>query len=293
MGVVRLTPWPRRATVREDWLSWLPPGKEEIFEATHQELEVTNAISSVILNEAFTLCRQGKMETARQQAVVFADFFERLASRLQGVAAALEAHSRRFRTPANVVPLRSDCFRSDGAQRVAYAASLQSVFLFRSRARFLHKVRAIGEVVGELRKQEQTIAAEANTHTPHRLPKRWAALEILHYDLNTCVRETTIVLKSFFCVLPDEELVLFRKRLFALVPAIAVRTRGSAQVVTKIVPAHCELAEGRRQAPDGGYPERGTPPQTSLLDRDNSRSRDGIPRLRMSPDGTGGPNETN
>ena len=48
----------------------------------------------------------------------------------------------------------------------------------------------------------------------------WRALEVLGYDLNTCMGETTVVLKSFFCALPGEELKSFRRTLMEQLPAL-------------------------------------------------------------------------
>ena len=39
----------------------------------------------------------------------------------------------------------------------------------------------------------------------------WKVVDAAHYDLNTCLRETIIMLKSFLHVLPDEELPSFQK----------------------------------------------------------------------------------
>ena len=48
--------------------------------------------------------------------------------------------------------------------------------------------------------------------------RAWRELEVLGYDLNTCMGETTVVLKSFFCALPVEELEAFRQKLVMQVP---------------------------------------------------------------------------
>ena len=48
--------------------------------------------------------------------------------------------------------------------------------------------------------------------------RAWQQLEVLGYDLNTCMGETTVILKSFFCALPPEELEAFRAKLVNLVP---------------------------------------------------------------------------
>ena len=38
-----------------------------------------------------------------------------------------------------------------------------------------------------------------------RPESHWASLDALHFDLNTCLRETIVVLKSFLCHLPAEQ----------------------------------------------------------------------------------------
>src|SRR5579862_170724 len=295
MSVPRLTAWPRTATVREDWLAWLPPGKEQVFEATHEELEVANVILGVIVNDAYTLCRQGKLRAAREQAIVFGGLFERLSDRQRDVLRALEEHSRRFRTGANIAPLRPDFFRSDAAQRVARGHALMSLAIFRARTRFRHKIAAIAKVIAELRREALEIGEQIAQGNAVRLPRRWGQLEVLHYDLNTCLRETTIVMKSFFCVLPEEELAPFRKRLFSLVPAIALRVHRPAQVVGKIVPVQRQVASRNPavNAAKAAAKSKATRTRPSLTDGDNSRSGECIPPSRMRPDGTGGPNETN
>jgi hypothetical protein len=50
--------------------------------------------------------------------------------------------------------------------------------------------------------------------------RAWRELEVLAYDLNTCMGESTVILKSFFCALPHDELETFRNKLVAMVPAL-------------------------------------------------------------------------
>ena len=47
----------------------------------------------------------------------------------------------------------------------------------------------------------------------------WRMLEVLGYDMSTCMEETTILLKSFFCALPPEELGAFREKLVGCGPS--------------------------------------------------------------------------
>ena len=65
---------PRRTgqRVHEDWLAWLPEEKDRLFDATLNELEVSYVILSVSLDDAFNLCKQGKLSAAREQAGMFA-----------------------------------------------------------------------------------------------------------------------------------------------------------------------------------------------------------------------------
>jgi len=42
---------------------------------------------------------------------------------------------------------------------------------------------------------------------------RWDTLERAHFDLNTCLREAIILLKSFLVVLPDDQLSSFESAL--------------------------------------------------------------------------------
>ena len=39
--------------------------------------------------------------------------------------------------------------------------------------------------------------------------RQLGTLDSLHYDFSTCLRETEVVLKSFLCALPDDELAAF------------------------------------------------------------------------------------
>jgi hypothetical protein len=51
----------------------------------------------------------------------------------------------------------------------------------------------------------------------------WKMLDCLHYDFNTCLRETEVVLKSFLRALPSEQLPAFAAELEAPVPGKRLR----------------------------------------------------------------------
>jgi hypothetical protein len=88
---------------------------------------------------------------------------------------------------------------------------LVSRVLFSARARFLRKVRALLQIVAGLQKETRAIAGATTLQTS----LGWDRLEEIHYDLNTCLRETTVILKSFLCVLPWPEMPQFEARLLS------------------------------------------------------------------------------
>jgi hypothetical protein len=285
----------RTATVQEDWLAWLPEAKDTLFAFTHHELEVSYSLLSVTLDDALTSCKQGTFLPARGQAAIFADLFERLADCLRGVLRALYEHGHTFGTLPNVVPLHSVFFRSERSQHIARTNSLLSFLVLRARTRFFRKLGALEQVLADLNQDAHHVAARmaaANSLSSLSMIKHWRRLEVLHYDLNTCLCETTVMLKSFFCVLPGEELKEFRARLFFLAPAIASRSKRQ-EPLPKTVPASRQPAAQRLSAGLADFSVDPPLPQQPLHNADNSGSGDRIPSSRMRPDGTGGPNETN
>ena len=90
--------------------------------------------------------------------------------------------------------------------------------VFGGRTRFFHKLHALGEIIEELQKETHAIVEDVSEGTRLSPERTWQALEVLGYDLNTCMGETTVILKSFFCALPGEELKSFRQTLMEQVP---------------------------------------------------------------------------
>jgi hypothetical protein len=169
---------------------------------------------------------------------------------------------------------------------------LLSFLILRGRTRFFRKLGALEQMVADLNKDAHRVVGEMAEGNSLRMLKQWRRLEILHYDLNTCLCETTVVLKSFFCVLPGDELKEFRTRLLFLVPAMAARFKRQDSLA-KITSTSREPAAQRALADTADFPADSSVPQHPPQNRDNSGSRDRITFSRMRPDGTGGSNETN
>ena len=220
MGVARAKRVGQRSrTVREDWFAWIPNEMDQLFDATRQELESSNFILSITLDEALSLCKGGQFNFARDRVTVIASLFDRLAGRVGHVIGAIKDHGSHFGTLPNVSPLSPSNFRGATAQRVSFMNNLLAKVVFRERTRFFHKLYSLGEIVDDAQKEAGAILAAISQGSSQVPDQAFQLLEVLGYDLNTCMGETTILLKSFFCALPPEELETFRAKLVKLAPS--------------------------------------------------------------------------
>jgi len=192
---------------------------DQLFDATRNELESSNVILSVALDEALALCEKEQFTLSKERATEFVELFDRLAIRLRVVLRTIEEHGSHFGTLPNVTALSPANFRGTTAQRISFMDSLLAKVLFRSRTRFSHKLYAVREIIEELQKEAHAIVEEVSEGAAFFPDRAWKELEVLGYDLNTCMGETTVVLKSFFCVLPGDELEAFRQKLVTQIPA--------------------------------------------------------------------------
>jgi hypothetical protein len=210
----------RTRTVFEDWVAWIPNEMDQLFDATRSELESSNSILNITLDEALALCKGGKFDSAKDRANIFGGLFDRLSLRVSAVVRAVKYHGIHFGTLPNVTALSPSNFRGSAGQRVSLINSLLAKVLFRERTRFFHKLDSIDEIVTESQKEAHTVISEMSGNTAAFSEQAWQKLEVLGYDLNTCTGETTVILKSFFCALPPEELETFRLKLVKVVPSL-------------------------------------------------------------------------
>ena len=209
----------RSSSVHEDWFAWIPNEMDQLFDATRRELESSDFILSVSLDEALSLCIGGQIDSAKERANIIAGLFDRLVVRVRHVIGAIKDHGSHFGTLPNVKPLSPSNFRGATAQRVSMMNNLLAKVLFRERTRFFHKLYSLAEIVEDSQKEAHAIIDGISEGASQFPDRAWQQLEVLGYDLNTCMGETTVILKSFFCALPPEELETFRKKLIHLIPA--------------------------------------------------------------------------
>lgn len=206
--------WDRR-TVQEDWVAWLPSEKRELFEAVQRRWEDAYAMLSVALNEALSLRAESQLVRAREVAGVAAEILDHLVEPLFAALRAIESRGQRLPKPPAAAPLDTAFFRGDTARSAASWDLLLHRVLFGNRSRFLHKIRSLEGIVEELSVEFKEFAGELAQGTSTQPEKCWMALDFLHYDLNTCLRETVVILKSFLVVLPESDLGALRRELEA------------------------------------------------------------------------------
>lgn len=161
---------------------------------------------SVSLNDAFSLREQGELTRAREDLRVAAGLISRLAEPLLVACQVLQSRGNHLAVPPSVVALDPANFRTQIARRTAGWDQVLHRILFASHSRYSHKLRALQFTISTLAEEFFVTAEELGSGMHTRPEESWLALDSLHYDLNTCLRETLVLLKSFLRALPDAAL---------------------------------------------------------------------------------------
>lgn len=202
-----------KSSVQEHWYGRLPEAQRRLYDSIVTELESCYAMLSVVLDEAFASRSRGRLPRAREEAAVAAALFDRLSARLLAALGAVADQSKYSEPVPDVTPLNPDFFRREWAQRAAAWNHVLHHISLGTRARFMNKVHALDGTVGTLAGEFRETAGEISEGLSVRPGDHWHSLDSLHYDVNTCLRETIVILKSFLYGLPDTELDVFEQRL--------------------------------------------------------------------------------
>lgn len=200
----------RGMSVKDDWRAWLPEQKDEVFRSYVRLLEISYNMLSVSLDQALALRQEGRFEKASQAVGVTLDLCHRFAQPLVALLWSLGEHAKHYGTIPNAAPLDPDNFQGARGQRTARVSSLLCHVLLSERSQFLYKISTLGEMVDDLGQDFCAGAAEIVNGLPIDSDAEWLAVDEAHYDLNTCLRETIVLLKSFLLALPDVELKSFQ-----------------------------------------------------------------------------------
>jgi hypothetical protein len=189
----------------------LPEEKAHIFHDHEHHLELLYNMFSVSLNEAFELKLAGLLAKALGAISMSAELCERLTRPLAGTLRALHEHAKHYGTVPNAAPLDPENYHGSRGQRSARISGLLDRVLFSHRLQFLHKVTTLEEMVEDLDRDFRHLAGdlvEGVCPDPERV---WHDVDAGHYDLNTCLRETIVLFKSFLVVLPAGQIGDFEK----------------------------------------------------------------------------------
>jgi hypothetical protein len=227
--------------VQRDWLAWLPVEKDSVFNGYAQELEVSYTMFSVALNEAIALRKVGSLSKSCQTLSLIPELCSRLVSPTGALLRSLGEHARHYGTIPSIAPLDPQNFQSVKEQHMARMSDLLSRVLFTQRSQFLHKISTLEEMLDDLCKTSREAAEELGIGTSTQPTTDWEGLNSAHYDLNTCLRETIVLLKCFLRVLPENQLGAFQNTV-----------RAQMKVPAPVASSRPRVVRYRRMAPIGG-----------------------------------------
>ena len=199
----------RGGSVSQDWRSPLFGDKSHIYLQILHRLETSYAMFSVNLDEALGLRRSGRVGKAQQVLSVSSALCQRLIAPLNSLLHAMLLHARHSGTAPNLVSLDPQNFQNSRSQRVARFNSVLSKVLLTRRSQFLHKISTLTELVEELAANFLASSEEILAGDCLDSGRDWDVLDASHYDLNTCLRETVVLFKSFLHALPESQLQEF------------------------------------------------------------------------------------
>ena len=200
----------RGMSVKDDWRAWLPDAKDVVFRGYVRQLEISYNMLSVSLDEALALRQGRRLAKASQAVCVTPDLCNRFAHPLVALLWSLSEHAKHHSTVPNAAPLDPANFQGTRGQRAARISNLLCHILLSERAQFLYKLSTLGEMVEDLSQDFCDAATEIAVNASAESDEEWLAIDAAHYDLNTCLREAVVLLKSFLMAVPDDELEAFQ-----------------------------------------------------------------------------------
>ena len=212
----------RGTSVRDDWRAWLPEPKSRLNDQFSKELETLYCIFSVSLDEALELRRAGSLARAYDAARVSRGVCARFSQSLEMLLACLHRHAKHFGLVPNVASLDPENFRGSRSQRTAKITGFLNRILLSQRSQFIHKAATLRDLVGDLNDEFCKAADELVSGVHFENAAFWETLDRSQFDLNTCLRETIVLLKSFLVAMPDEQVAAFET-------AVTLRSAGTPE----------------------------------------------------------------
>jgi hypothetical protein len=204
----------RGKSVKDDWRAWLPEAKAQVFQKQVQQLESRYVMLSVSLDEAIELRQLGLPSKSFEAVGMTSGLCKLLTQMLAGLLRALSEHAKHYGTIPNAAPLDPANFQGHRGQRSARMSGLLNRVLLSQRLQFLHKVSTLEEMVEDLGKDYRHAADDLADGLSLNPKKMWDEVDADHFDLNTCLRESIVVFKSFLIALPESQLGAFQTSVY-------------------------------------------------------------------------------
>jgi hypothetical protein len=224
-----------RRSVLDDWVAAMSREKCQLYEAVVRQWECSFAMVSVALDDAFALRASGELVCARQQVSVAAGLLGRFTPSLISLSDALSACGRRVARFPAVEPLHAEFFRGNTGQSAASRNRILHHVLFSDRSRFFHKLRILSLTLELLEREFEEATRDISNGLSVQPGDCWKLLDEIHFDVNTCLCESEVVLKSFLRVLPEDALPALASELD--VSAVPKRARAKARLSGASAPA--------------------------------------------------------
>jgi hypothetical protein len=203
----------RGDSVSQDWRIPLSRDKSQAYLGTVHQLETSYCMFSVNLDEALGMRRDGRLRMAHQLLGVAPALCQNLVTPLLGLIRAMQVHSRHFGTTPNLAPLNPEHFQNSRNQRLARFNGLFGRMFLTYRSQFLYKLSALSEMTEEMAQNYDSAVHTLKEGLTARPNRYWDILDASHYDLNTCLRESVVILKCFLHTLPSDQLAEFQASL--------------------------------------------------------------------------------
>ena len=168
---------------------------------------------SVNFDEAVGMRRNGRNSRAFQVLSVAPALCQRLAQPLLCLLHVMLDHAKHFGIAPNLAPLDAHNFQNSRSQRVALFNDVFSRILLTRKSQFAHKISALADLVTQLGSTFESTAEELSCGDSVQPDRDWELLDSVHYDLNTCLRETVVLFKSFLHALPEAQVENFQATL--------------------------------------------------------------------------------
>ena len=144
-------------------------------------------------------------------------------------------HSRENGTSPIVAPLHLSDFSSVWSKLMASRSLIWHHALPTQKAQFQNTIHSLRSIIRHARLDFCAVAEVlAIEDIVFDNPDSWVVMDRAHFDLNTCLRESFILLKCFLRVLPDNELRGFQENVSKGTSALLAPPRPKPQAVGKV-----------------------------------------------------------